>query len=116
MDRVYEEGSRGTPDFPYKMYIMETENGKISIEPQRHNDTEFIYIDKGEINLTVSGIIYTCREGDIYMINPREIHSVSCVEKYVKYYAFVFDMELLNMKNENNFQTMYIKPFLAVRF
>lgn len=69
---MIKETSVYTNDFPVNIRIVKAEEYPLHF----HQDIEFIYVLKGEINLKCGYFTYLLKEGDIFVINGREVHGL----------------------------------------
>ena len=47
----------------------------INLRSHFHRNIEFVYVEKGEVEITVNNIVQTAREGDFAIVLPYHIHS-----------------------------------------
>jgi len=59
-------------DFPVNIRIANVEEYPLHF----HQDIEFIYVLKGEVNLKCGYFTYLLKEGDVFTINGREVHGL----------------------------------------
>ncbi len=64
-------------DFPINLRIMKVKEYPIHY----HQDIEFIYVLKGEIQLKDVCSNYLLREGDLFTINGHEVHGLTATDK-----------------------------------
>ena len=65
--------------------------------PHFHQETELVYIMKGELTFTLGMAVYTVREGDICIIPPNLIHNL-----YTDDYSESFVMKLYSVVDLSN--------------
>ena len=58
-------------DLPVNCTVMNLDKYPIHF----HNDIEMVFVLKGEVRLKNGYYNYDMKEGDIYILNDREIHS-----------------------------------------
>ena len=63
------------PDVDVRFYLSKDEGSYVS--PHWHNSLEIVYVIKGKVVLNLPrGVKVTACDGEFFMANPREIHSV----------------------------------------
>ena len=63
------------PDVDVRFYLSKDEGSYVS--PHWHNSLEIVYVIKGKVVLNLPrGVKVTASDGEFFMANPREIHSV----------------------------------------
>lgn len=70
-----------------------------------HEHYEVILIEQGEAELTIGGRRYRAREGDLYVVNGRELHGISHPSTPFRFYAVVFHPSLIGLR-EDELETM----------
>ncbi len=65
-----------------------------------HEHYEIILIEKGEAVLTIGDRRYQAREGDLYVVNGRELHGISHPSSPFLFYAIVFHPALIGLSEE----------------
>lgn len=58
-----------------------------------HSAVEFMYIVKGELNVTLNGTTYQAREGDLLTVNSAVVHSSKPTDKNIDYYILIANDE-----------------------
>lgn len=79
-------------------------------EPHWHPEIEIYYVTQGEITVTVSDEKYILKQGDIFFINPQELHSVTPNKLPVQYDAAVFSSSLFEFKEPHFFEESFTLP------
>lgn len=64
-------------DFPLSIRIISVTDYPVHY----HQDIEFVYVLKGEVNLKDVSSYYVLKEGDIFTINGHEVHAMSATQK-----------------------------------
>ena len=77
MKRELEETRRqGTPMRPLQVYHMHNDPGWIDVPFHWHENAEVLLMQAGALDLQVEGRHYAARPGEVYFINPRELHGM----------------------------------------
>ena len=65
-----------------------------------HHEMEIIYIVEGSAKIKISNMTFTAKKGELYFVNPMEIHSVTAVDnKPHLHYCICFDLSLIADKS-----------------
>ena len=83
---------QGTPMRPLKIYRMQNIGGKIDVPYHWQESVEILWIQKGGLSVKIKDISYEGRPGDIFYINPQELHGMQSVTPDCTYLAFVFPL------------------------
>lgn len=83
---------------------------KLKMKTEMHSVYEFLYVHTGILYFFIEGIIYEASDGDLVIVYPNEIHSLT-IEKGCTYErrVFMFDYESLNV-----FLSNAQSPFLSM--
>lgn len=93
MDKALRESvSHGTKDFPFACYLMENIRPGFNVPLHWHDEIEVLYIENGSLFLTINGQTYTGHSGDIFFVNPGEIHGMSGEGRLLRYHALLFPL------------------------
>lgn len=95
---------------PLKIYKMYDVNGKIDVPCHWHDNVEILWIQKGSLSLMVKDILYTGGKGDVFYINPRELHGMNSLTQDCTYLAFIFPLQWLQSAQADEAEEKYLKP------
>lgn len=74
-EKMRHEIVTSNPDVDVRFYLSKDEGSYVS--PHWHNSLEIVYVIKGKVVLNLPrGVKVTACDGEFFMANPREIHSV----------------------------------------
>ncbi len=107
---LQETRRQGTPMHPLKIYKMYDVNGKIDVPCHWHDNVEILWIQKGSLSLMVKDILYTGGKGDVFYINPRELHGMNSLTQDCTYLAFIFPLQWLQSAQADEAEEKYLKP------
>lgn len=105
-----EKKNHGNRQFPFAYYYANTYDAPCVVSYHWHKETEIIYIEAGEVIVTIDGSTSIGTEGEIFFINPNQLHQVMIEKEDSCYFSFVFDMDWLDFKNEDYVQTTLLTP------
>ncbi|MCI9079466.1 MAG: AraC family transcriptional regulator [Lachnospiraceae bacterium] len=107
---LQETRKQGTPMHPLKIYKMYDINGKIDVPYHWHDNVEILCIQKGRLSLMVKDTLYTVEQGEVFYINPRELHGMNSLTHDCTYLAFVFPLQWLQFAQADEAGEKYLKP------
>lgn len=113
MDAAFECSKNRYGGFEYPFYITTFVNeGEVySTSPHWHYHFELLYFPYGNAKVFVGNKGFDISRGDLVLINPCEVHSIS-IDPGVSSKQFIigFDTELLNAASNMNFEFKYLLP------
>lgn len=74
----------------YSLFYFERPRDFV-FEGERHDFWEFLYVDKGEVEVVADTYCYQLRQGDIIFHKPNEFHSVCSNNKSTNFLVISFD-------------------------
>lgn len=85
---------------PRFLRIHKARIGKLWIWPEHTNqETEFVLIKKGQMRCVIDDAEFTACDGDIYFVQPGQIHFEEIVSEHIDIFTLRFD--LLDPKNNS---------------
>lgn len=110
---LHEIKQHGDNLFPYKIYRGIIPEYQYSYPHHWHEEMEIIYVISGTGVATVNYITYELHIGDILIIRPNDIHSLSQHNNDSwEYFNILFKLTLLEDKLSNNSYFNYYKPLI----
>ncbi len=110
---IREKGSHFEGRFPYNTYLCSIPLDFTSVPLHWHDDTEFIYIKKGEGLLYLSGQYIKVKAGDIALVLPGNIHGIlQDGENKMEYENILFDSKILDNSLDDTYKT-YLHPIFS---
>lgn len=109
--QYHENKRRGIETFPLSYYKEKYSNHMIKLH--WHSEIELLYGISGELAVSVSDEKYILREGDIFFINPEELHTYSPISEEVQYHAAVFHPSIFQFHENHFFQQDFTEPLLS---
>ena len=110
MKKYRENQKRGTDNFPFAYYKENYSNHMIRLH--WHPEIELLYGIDGEVVVTVAEEQHTLKSGDIFFINPEELHSYKPHTSGVQYHAAVFGTSLFQYKDAHFFEESFTSPIM----
>lgn len=116
-DNLEEKRKHGDFLLPLGIYDVNLGNDEFSISAHWHKEIEIILIKSGEFNLQINSDFYTCKSGDIIIINCEELHYLIAKENvYSEFISLVFDISQLNSSILDSSSVNFITPILNKKF
>jgi len=107
---LQETRPQGTLMRPLKIYLMQESDGKIDVPYHWQENTEILWIQKGELSLKIQEKDYIAKAGDIVYINPGELHGMQSCTPDCLYLAFIFPLSWLQFIQMDEAEETYLKP------
>ncbi|WP_252231917.1 AraC family transcriptional regulator [Clostridium sp. ZBS15] len=116
-DNCKEKREHGSFLLPLGIYNVSLGNIEKSITAHWHNELELILVLSGQFNLKINADSYTCKKGDIILINSGFLHYFSTEENHSSTWnSIVFNMEQLNSNIIDNCSVNFITPIINNEF
>ena len=109
-EKFREQKQRGTPLSPIQLYRIANHDKPFFVSYHWHPEIEVLFVQQGALLLSVKGEDYTGSPGDVFWINPEELHGMSTGSRPTCYCALVFPMEFLNFEMYDYTQSHYLNP------
>ncbi|MCC8105625.1 MAG: AraC family transcriptional regulator [Clostridiales bacterium] len=105
-----EKKSHGTDYFPFECYGAQAESNRFVVNYHWHRQLEIICVNQGELVLMVEGETHVGRAGDVFFINPKQVHQLVLEQQNSSYFSFVFDPEWLDFRQTDYVQHTILNP------
>ncbi|MCC8043941.1 MAG: AraC family transcriptional regulator [Clostridiales bacterium] len=105
-----EKKSHGTDYFPFECYGAQAESNRFIVDYHWHRQIEIICVDQGELVLMVEGETHVGQAGDIFFINPGQVHQLVLEQNNSSYFSFVFEPDWLDFKQADYVQDALLNP------
>ncbi len=112
---LIEKRNHGTPDFPFHIYSHKDINGNYYVSHHWHNEFELLYFEYGKMELYANQNNIIFSDGDIYLVNSKQLHSLSGKTKSM-HHAIVFNGEMLGFSLYDKCQNDILIPFIEGKF
>ena len=102
--------------FPMKfLYAEHTDDEWSGFIPHSHEDFELLYVISGKADININGTKHNTKEGDVFVINPAQIHS--CMKTYPGYKSFCmqFHLSFLSSRAIDICEHRYVSPLTQKR-
>ena len=100
--------------FPYNTYLCSIPLDFYEVPSHWHNEMEIIYIKKGRGTVSLDMTSLYVEAGDIIIVIPGQLHSISQLDKYtMEYENIIFSTEMLISKMSDTLETEFFIPLLS---
>lgn len=111
-----ESKPHGTKEYPYSECHINNVMQYFDIPIHWHDEFEILYILKGKLNISICQTDYDGIEGDIYLVNPKELHLMNATDPNVDYYAILFPIEFISFQSFDQIEKDYFEPLRSGHF
>ncbi len=112
-ENYQETKSHYSVEFPYNTYLCTIPLDFQMVPAHWHNEMEIIYVKKGQGKVNVDFYEYLVKEGDIIIIIPGQLHSITQKEEFsMEYENIIFNPELLQSKVMDNSTMDFFTPLM----
>lgn len=105
-----ENKPHGTRAYPYEHYFIHGARHAFQIPVHWHEEMEIIYVKKGTLHIRINEMEYIGTDGDIYFVNPRELHLMDSFDLSIEYYTLLFPMEFISFQSMDNLELELLQP------
>lgn len=105
-----ENKPHGTKEYPYGQYFIQNMKQTFQFPVHWHEELEIIYIQQGNLQITISGLDYQGTAGSIFLVNPRELHLMGSADLSVAYYTLLFPLEFISFQSMDALETTLLQP------
>lgn len=100
MDQNLKENKlHGTEAYPYTQYHCHCMPRILHTPVHWHDELELIYIRQGGLQLNIDGQSYEGQSGQIFVVNPQQLHLMCTENLQVDYYTLLFPLEFLSFQS-----------------
>ncbi|WP_026559145.1 helix-turn-helix domain-containing protein [Bacillus sp. J37] len=114
---LLEDRVHGDSMFPFRIYMVDYLDGQVIFNMHWHPELEFIYVEKGPINVQVGTKQYRLEEGTGCFIPGEQLHGAyPCGDKPFKLHAVVFSIDLLRSFGYDLIESYYLEAIKKFSF
>lgn len=114
---LLEDRVHGDSMFPFRIYMVDYLDGQVIFNMHWHPELEFIYVEKGPINVQVGTKQYRLEEGTGCFIPSEQLHGAyPCGDKPFKLHAVVFSIDLLRSFGYDLIESHYLEVIKSFSF
>lgn len=105
-----EDRSQVTREQPFCCYHNYNMTYPFQIPVHWHPEIEILYVIHGPLKVIIEGEEYTGEQGDVFCVNPGELHFMDLATTDIDYYALLFPLELLSFQLEDSLDKEFFQP------
>lgn len=105
-----EDRSQVTREQPFCCYHNYNMTYPFQIPVHWHPEIEILYVIRGPLKVIIEGEEYTGGQGDVFCVNPGELHFMDPASAEIDYYALLFPLELLSFQLEDALDRDFFQP------
>lgn len=113
--KLKESKPHGTKEYPYTQYHIHKPMKSFHVPVHWHQELEIIYVRSGKLDVSIEGTVYEGRSGDIYFVNPGELHYMETDTIPIDYYTILFPVELVSFQASDLVENDIMRPFREKR-
>lgn len=110
LSQYREKKVRGTADFPLSRYRFVRKNRQVALH--WHPEIEILYVADGEMSVQIAEENYILKTGDIFFVNPEELHAMTMFEEVVDYHVIVFETSMFQYQRNLFLEQDFTMPLL----
>ena len=116
-ENLHEVKKHVSTQFPYNTYLCSIPLDFTQVPLHWHNDVEIIVIKKGSGIISVDTEPRTVKAGDIILVRPGQLHSISQHEKdSMEYENILFQSSLLYSADSDPRTVGYFQPYFTLEY
>ena len=100
----------GTKEYPYEQYNIRNRYRTFQIPVHWHDEMEIIAIESGQLEIKIGEDNFIGRTGDIFFVNPRELHLMGPSEIDGLYYTLLFPIEFISFQTQDALEAELLSP------
>ena len=101
----------GSQLFPFEYFwSAQAKQASFPVYCHWHTNMEVLIVEKGSFLVTVDGVTFDGKAGDIFFFNAEQLHQIQTQVPGSAYYSFVFSMQILNSQENDYLQSVFLKP------
>lgn len=108
--QLKEVKQQGTPLHPMQLYQMQADAGRIDVPIHWQDTVEILLVQRGRLALRIGEAQFAGQPGDVFYINPRQLHGMQTPGPESAYLAFVFPTGWLRFAHSDEAAEQYLNP------
>lgn len=105
-----ENRTHGTKSYPYDQYYMRDIHHAFQFPVHWHEEVEIIYVESGNLHVKIGEQDMDGKAGDVFFVNPRELHLMSSPDGEVEYYTLLFPIEFISFQSMDELEVNLTAP------
>ena len=108
--KLKESAIHGSKDYPVAIYDLQKLGSSFHVSFHWHEELEIVYVYDGPLYLTIENTDYVGMQGDIFIINPKEIHKMDVQTPGVRYGTLLFSLNAIRFQDSDEITRKYLQP------
>lgn len=108
--KLKEAAIHGSKEYPVAVYDLQNIGPSFHVSLHWHKELEIIYVYEGPLYVTIDKQDYIGKKGDIFIVNPKEIHKMHVQDNYVRYGTLLFSPKSLLFHETDEITRKYLQP------
>ena len=108
--KLKEAAIHGSKEYPVAVYDLQNIGPSFHVSLHWHKELEIIYVYEGPLYVTIDKQDYIGEKGDIFIVNPKEIHKMHVQDNFVRYGTLLFSPESLLFHETDEITRKYLQP------
>ena len=108
--KLKEAAVHGSKEYPVAIYDLQNIGSSFHVSLHWHEELEIVYVYEGPLYLTIENTDYIGRQGDIFIVNPKEIHKMHVQTPGVRYGTLLFSIKSLLFLENDEATRKYLQP------
>lgn len=108
--KLKEAAVHGSKEYPFALYDLQKLGPSFHVSLHWHEELEIVYVYEGPLYLTIENQSYIGQEGDVFIVNPKEIHEMHVQDSNVRYGTLLFPPNSLLFQEGDDITRKYLQP------
>ncbi|HAH19038.1 AraC family transcriptional regulator [Eubacterium uniforme] len=100
----------GTKEYGYVQYHIKNNPRMYQIPVHWHEHFEIIYIVRSGVKVNIEDKTFVGNEGDIFLVNPGELHYIGTENYEAEFYTILFPLEFISFRTDDTLEENLTKP------
>lgn len=105
-----ENVSHGTAAYPYSQHRIRGVPSGFHYPVHWHEEMEIIVMHRGQLLVNVGGEDFSLEEGQVLLVNPRQLHLMRSEDRNVWYDTVLFPVDLISFQTEDLLEQTVFQP------
>ena len=102
--------THGTKEYPYEQYNIRNPERAFQVPVHWHDEMEIIMIERGELDIRIGNQDYIGEVGEVFFVNPRELHLMESLKIDGLYYTMLFPLEFISFQTIDALESELLAP------
>ena len=107
--------THGTKEYPYEQYNIRNPERAVQVPVHWHDEMEIIMIERGELDIRIGNQDYIGEVGEVFFVNPRELHLMESSKIDGLYYTMLFPLEFISFQTIDALESELLAPIRNIQ-